>query len=80
MRTGAGAEGEERAMSVKIDKTVSITIDGEDVGELKNVCECARRWWEAERRKGPGDQFWVSEWDQREAMRIRNLLDRIFDA
>lgn len=56
---------------ISIEKEVRVTIDGEDVDVLKEVCNLAKI--EVDRCPPP------SKWDDKEYYRIKTFLDRIFD-
>jgi hypothetical protein len=68
-------------MSVNIEKTVSITIDGEDVGILRDVCECARIYLDA--LTVAGDLYTPSRrttYKGRDTELLRILIDKVLNA
>lgn len=67
---------------IKVEKQVSITIDGEDIQSLADVCEMARRYVSehkrAEKSDGRSTEWEIGEYDNKAFIRITNFLGEIF--
>jgi len=62
---------------IKVEKQVSITIDGEDIQSLSDVCEMAKRYICANKKNELGE-ISVSEFDCAAFCRITNFIEHIF--
>jgi hypothetical protein len=60
-------------MAVDIKKKVTVTVDGDDVQVLRNVCECARQNTYNYRKRTD------LPWTQEELRKIDGLITTIFE-
>jgi len=57
---------------INVEKQVKVTIEGEDVQSLSDVCELARRWLGKDISKG--------EYNLTQTHTIKQFINEIFDA
>ena len=66
---------------IKIDKKITVTIDGYHVEVLYRVCELARRYIRNNNhfKEGSGSGSAVDEYSPRQCQEIEEMMTKIFD-
>lgn len=66
-------------MPITVKKQIHITIDGDDVQTLKDVCELARRFMQGRTHMLNGAPV-IAEYNANETQAINSLIEKIFNA
>jgi len=64
-----------------VERHVKVTLEGDEVVTLKDLCEMARRYFDAHRRITPtatGGTLEVAEFEDQQCRRVRDLMSDIF--
>lgn len=67
---------------LKIEKQITITIDGDNVQTLSSICNCARIYME---RNSPGGYNWlrgekgIGEFTKEETIAIGKFISQVFE-
>lgn len=65
-------------MPITIKKQIHITVDGDDVQTLKDVCELARRFMQGRMHMLNGAPA-IAEYNAKETQAISSLMEKIFN-